>query len=477
MDTIPFPGSSAFHNPQESLRGLDSHATARILAAAGDVTLVLDSAGTIRDIAIGSAERGHSPFDEWLGRRWVDTVAADSQAKIVEMLHDAGQAAAPRWRQVNHESAAGQVPVRYVALEASQEGRVIAVGRDMRAAAALQNRLLQAQQSMERDYIRLRQAESRYRLLFDISSEAVVIVDTATRRVTDANPAAQLLAGSQTGKATLGGQPFASLIKPDDRDAALAMMGAVAKAEQSDAVRLALAHDGRECFVSATLFRQDRGAHFLIRLLPVDRLPAVDTGDRRLLEVVERMPDAFVLADDRLVILAKNSAFLDLTHHPRREDVRGAPLADFLGRPGIDFNLLISQLREHGSVRNFTTVLRDRSGVEEAVEVSAVAVPAKGETSFGFSIRPVARRLAAEPEATRAMPRSIEQLTELVGRVSLKEIVRESTDLIERLCIEAALAFTANNRASAAEILGLSRQSLYSKLHRHGMGNLATEAP
>ncbi len=59
-----------------------------------------------------------------------------------------------------------------------------------------------------------------------------------------------------------------------------------------------------------------------------------------------------------------------------------------------------------------------------------------------------------------------------LGRMSLKEIVRESTDLIERLCIEAALAYTGDNRASAAEILGVSRQSLYSKLHRHGLGNL-----
>ncbi|MEO1221781.1 MAG: helix-turn-helix domain-containing protein, partial [Pseudomonadota bacterium] len=31
--------------------------------------------------------------------------------------------------------------------------------------------------------------------------------------------------------------------------------------------------------------------------------------------------------------------------------------------------------------------------------------------------------------------------------------------------------------ASAAEILGLSRQSLYSKLHRHGLGNLTGEDP
>ena len=71
-----------------------------------------------------------------------------------------------------------------------------------------------------------------------------------------------------------------------------------------------------------------------------------------------------------------------------------------------------------------------------------------------------------------ALPRSVEQLTQLVGRVSLKELVRETTDMIERLCIEAALELTGDNRASAAEMLGLSRQSLYVKLRRYGLGDL-----
>jgi DNA-binding NtrC family response regulator len=41
--------------------------------------------------------------------------------------------------------------------------------------------------------------------------------------------------------------------------------------------------------------------------------------------------------------------------------------------------------------------------------------------------------------------------------------------VIERLSIEAALKITGDNRASAAEMLGLSRQSLYVKLRRYGM--------
>jgi DNA-binding NtrC family response regulator len=86
------------------------------------------------------------------------------------------------------------------------------------------------------------------------------------------------------------------------------------------------------------------------------------------------------------------------------------------------------------------------------------------------------RRPVAENRSSHALPRSVEQLTELVGRVSLKELVRETTDVIERLCIEAALELTGDNRASAAEMLGLSRQSLYVKLRRYGLGDLAPEA-
>ena len=104
--------------------------------------------------------------------------------------------------------------------------------------------------------------------------------------------------------------------------------------------------------------------------------------------------------------------------------------------------------------------------------MSGVMAPMDDGICFGFTIRNVGRRVRTLAPVERDLPRSVDQLTELVGRMPLKDIVRESTDLIERLCIEAALTFTSDNRASAAEILGLSRQSLYSKLHRHGLGNL-----
>jgi DNA-binding NtrC family response regulator len=51
----------------------------------------------------------------------------------------------------------------------------------------------------------------------------------------------------------------------------------------------------------------------------------------------------------------------------------------------------------------------------------------------------------------------------------MKDLVRDVADAIERSCIEAALRLTDGNKAAAAEALGLSRQSLYLKLHRFGL--------
>ncbi len=465
--TSSLAGAVPFRAPAAALRGLDPDLAARVIAASGDVALVLDGDGVIRDLSLGSDDLAIDGIEAWRDRRWVDTVSVDSRTKVEEMLRDA-PLGPPRWRQVNHPLGGGDVPIRYLALDAARDGRVIAIGRDMRAAAALQQRLLAAQQSMERDYVRLRQAETRYRLLFDESAEAVVIVETATRRITEANPAARALAGDER----LSGQPLVALFDDASRDAALTLLGAVAVAEHRAPVALTTA-EGLPVTMAATLFRQDRASYFLIRLLRGATPPEAGSADRRLLDILDRLPDAFVLTDANLDILSENAAFLDLTQSARRAALQGAPLGRFLGRPGIDLGVLVQQLQAHGAVRNFATIVRGTGGAEEEVEVSAVAAGTAVQPCYGFSLR-TSRRARVELAAPdRALPRSVEQLTELVGRVPLKDIVRESTDLIERLCIEAALTYTRDNRASAAEILGLSRQSLYSKLHRHGIGNLS----
>jgi transcriptional regulator PpsR len=459
-----------FHDAGRWLGALDAPAAAMLASAAGDIALILSPDGNIRDVA--SSGRGLSALHEGIGLQWADTVTLESRPKIAEMLADAVRRQ-PRWRQVNHTVDDQDIPIRYFTLRLDGTETLVAIGRDMRASAALQQRLLQVQQSLERDYLRLRQAESRYRLLFDLTAEPVMIVEAASRRIREVNPATHRLTGIKEG--ALAGQSLSAQVAEEDRDRLIAYLGAAAAGANSAPVSVRMVESGAELRVHASAFRQSGTNFFLVRLSPLGSGSAALEPEMRLLDVVERMPDAFLLADASLTIVTANAAFTEIVQAASVEQLRGRSLGDFLGRPGIDLDLILGQLSEHGAARNVATILRGLDGGQEEVEVSAVRASERGD-HYGFSLRVVGRRLRDLPPAERDLPRSVEQLTELVGRMPLKDIVRESTDLIERLCIEAALAYTSNNRASAAEILGLSRQSLYSKLHRHGLGNLGGES-
>lgn len=467
----PIKSIAHFKWPRSTIGDLDAETAARLMAASSDVAMVIDREGIIRDIAVASSDLSLDGFADIVERRWIDTVTSESRRKVEEMLHDAAGRKDVRWREVNQQSSRGAIPFRYITLDAGHDGRIIALGHDLRGVAALQQRLLQAQQAMERDYTRLRQAESRYRVLFQIASEAVLIVDQATKKIVEANPAAGNLLGTQ--HTVLGGQPFTRLFHPEARDIALSLLGDTASQSAGEPVRVRLA-DGRNDFaVSSSLFRQDGAAHVLVRLLPIGagRPVVEDESRQRLLRVLNRIPDAFVLTDSDLTIVDCNLAFLELSELASAEAAKGQSLGSFVGRPGIDLTVLAGNLREHGWVRNFGTVVRTQYRAQEEVELSGVSVRDGQEAYCGFIIRPARREQEVAPEKLRELPRTAEQLTQLVGRVSLREIVGETTDVIERMCIEAALNLTSNNRASAAEILGLSRQSLYSKLNRHGLGS------
>ncbi|WP_375459333.1 transcriptional regulator PpsR [uncultured Enterovirga sp.] len=462
-----------FRTPAHSLGQIGADVVGKLIAAATDVAIIIDADGVVEDVASHSEELAELGKDEWVGRPWIDTVTVESRAKVEAMLADAG-GESPRPRQVNHPVLGGtDIPVLYSAVPVGEGGRIVAVGRDLRPVAVLQQRLVEAQQSMEREYSRLRHAETRYRLLFHLASEAVVIVDAANLKVIDANPATADLIGTDTQR--LVGKSMTDIFEPASHDEVRALLATVRAAGRGQDIQARLAGTDRELRVTASLFRQDRSSHFLVRLgaLQVGSgAIIVPRTKSRLLSVVENLPDGFVVAGLDRRILTVNRAFLDMTQLASEELARGEPLDRWLGRSGVDFNVLVASLREHGSVQRFMTVVRGEYGSAEDVEVSAVSVATGDQPCFGFTIRHAGRRQAHDVARSGEVQQSVSQLTELVGRVSLKDLVRETTDVVERLCIEAALELTADNRASAAEMLGLSRQSLYAKLRRYGLGDL-----
>ncbi|PPD00398.1 MAG: transcriptional regulator PpsR [Hyphomicrobium sp.] len=460
-----------FRAPKKTLGDLDAEAASRLIAAAADIALVIDSKGVIRDVAVGNEDLIKEGYGKWVGQRWLDTVTVESREKIEDLLRDAaGSKDLQRSRQVNHPSKRGpDVPVRYSVVEVSDNGRVVAVGRSLRAIAALQQRLVETHQSMEREYARLRHAETRYRLLFQVASEAVLVVDASSMRIVESNPSATRLLSAAVKR--LGGRSFPEIFDADSVKSLQAHLAAVRNVGRAEDVTARLVDTKQAFTVSASLFRQENVSHFLIRLSPVSGV-ALSHSKSNVFDFVDKLPDGFVVTDLDCRVLKANAAFLELAQIASEEQAASEPLSRWLGRHDVDVKVLASNLKERGSIRNFATIVRGEYGSSEDVEVSAVSVENGEAPCLGFTIRLTGRKAMAVSNGRRELPRSVEQMTELVGRVSLKELVRDTTDIIERLCIEAALELTGDNRASAAEMLGLSRQGLYSKLRRYGLGDL-----
>ncbi|MEL7486214.1 MAG: transcriptional regulator PpsR [Pseudomonadota bacterium] len=457
----------SFKSPKRFLAGLDAATMARVISSAADVALIIDD-GVVTDLALSTSDLAKEGYDDaWRGKAWIDTVTVESQQKIRELL-DSQNAGGVQWRQVNHPSGSGlDVPIKYTTVKAGAGKRFVALGRDLRVVSSLQQRLMETHQGLEREFSRMREAEARYKVLFETMSEAVLIVDSSSTVIEELNPAAADVL--QAKKQSLSGRSFIEIFaKKSQRD--IERMVATALSSGKADARAALAQRGGEVSIACSAFLRDTDALLVVRLNAESGKPAKAAPAASPIEsIIEKLPDGLVVTNGDLRIVAANRSFFQMAQLVSERQAIGVELSNWLSRSSTELNMLVSNLKNYGVVRNFATILRDRFGVELDVEVSAVSAPCDDGSLYGFSVRNTARRLNSGPRLSDELPSSVDQVTGLVGRMSLKEIVRESTDLIEKLCIETALDIADDNRASAAEILGLSRQGLYSKLKRFGI--------
>ncbi|MEM9731896.1 MAG: transcriptional regulator PpsR [Pseudomonadota bacterium] len=458
------------HGPRH-FSGLDADEAAQLVAKAADVALVIDKDGTIRDAAFSQEALFRNGGRSWIGRKWVDTATEESEDKIVALMEEAWAEGTIRPREINHSLPHGDdVPVRYSAVWVNDEKVLVVFGQDMSAISGLQQKLMHSQLAVEREFARLRAGEMRYRMIFELSDVALVVVDATTLRINDINPAAlRLLSVKRRG---LDDIKIEHLFDVENADVLHKLLRATIEDQNEEDGTLAL-RNGEELAISATLFRQDRRSYLLLQLSTDSGnvVPLTYAIERQTLDLMEQMPDAFVITNEARQVLHVNSAFVDLLNLTSAREAQGEAMDQWFERPKVDCNVLFSNVQEHGSVRRFATVMRGRFARLESVEIAASRMQSGDGTIFGFLIRPAASQVVSSETNPSSLPQSDEQITNLVGHMPLKDIVRETTQMIEHLCIDTALELTKGNRVSAARMLGLSRQSLYAKLARDNDDN------
>jgi transcriptional regulator PpsR len=429
--------------------------------------------GVIRDVTLSNAISGET-VKAWVGRPWVETVADSGIDKVRRSVEDARSRGFSAYRQIPQLFPSGlELPIEYTTVRLGHDSGMLAVGRNLTAVSELQSRLVAAQQAMERDYWKLREVETRYRLLFDASTEAVLILNADDLRVEEANPAAIRALGLTRG------WEFINEMAAHERDSFRALLTRVRESGRAPGGVFHLGADQAPWILRISLMNGDPSNVYMIQLIPVEGgapMIAPRTEPIALASLMQRIPDGFVVIDRDGVVRRANQAFVDLVQAGAEGAVLGQRLDRWLSRPGADLSTLLTTLRRNGMVRLFSTAIEGELGTEIDVEVSAAGDSVSDPAFIGVVIRDIGRRIPLLSEAPRqpALP----ALTGPSSKTPLRDLVQTAVAVVERHYLESALEITSGNRTAAAELLGVSRQSLYAKMNRYNLenGSQGTEA-
>jgi len=441
-----------------------------IISAAADISVVVSDVGRILSVLVNPSHPAAEHLDHWEGRDIRDLLTSECVSKFdaqLERFHT-GEATG-RAIELNHaDTSELEFPVRYSLHRIGPDGAILMLGRDLRPIAEMQQQLVSAQMALERDYESHREYDTRFRMLMEEMREPVVFVSVSTGRILQANGTAATLLGASSSE--LANRDFAAEFEGRKRDGLIDALVSAAVAESAKPVEISTRRTRRGVALSPKVFRAGGERTLLCRIESAD---AAEIGSDEMAEDLsgfyQEAVDGIVFTDKAGVVAAANDAFLNLVDSPHLTKVRGRSLGDFLARGGVDLKVLVENAVRSGKMRLYGTRLRSEFGNEISVELSATYLNDRVHPSIVFVIRDASRSDGARPAVGAGGDDGMRSVMELVGSATLKDIVSETTDVVEKMCIETAVELTRNNRVAAAEMLGLSRQSLYVKLRKYGL--------
>lgn len=446
------------------------------VSIASDIALVIDDDGVICNVALG-AEPLTGGASHWVGRQWVDTVTGDTRRKVEQMLTEARAGRVTQRREVNHHADGGtEIPVAYSAVRLGAKGPVLAVGRDLRSVAAIQQRFVEAQQALERDYWRRRQAEARYRMLFQVATDGVLVIDARSHAVVEANRAAADLFGrvqaSWIGQNVLGSISSVSRAAVEELFVTARTSGRAGEIRALLAPGEGLAVAPVPADLSATPFSADGSLLLLVRVRVAEVAAEPGAASLRLASFVDRTPDAVVITDSQARVLMANTAFEVLCQDAAERPGMATPHAgqDLLKLLGDARGLLpgiLAQARHLGIVdQQICTIGRNESAMFD-VEVSAALLAEGDQECMGLTLRRVDHRQTGLPPQVRQLASAIDRLAAQVGLLPLADLMRETSELAERHLLEEAIARHPGDLTEAAAVLGIRLEDLWARMRHH----------
>lgn len=442
-----------------------------IIAKASDISVVISENGRILSTLVNPDHPTFGALDAWVGRDIREVLTVESVPKLESQLQRFTEESdvLPAIELNHNGNTEFEFPIRYSFHRIGPDGAILMLGRDLRPVAEMQQQLVKAQIALESDYEVQRDNNTRLRVLMEATRDAFVFVNQSTGKIVDLNTTAAGHLGAT--KDDLAGAILGQQVEGKGREDLLARLTTQAMSEARDPIEVTTRRSKRTLRVVSTAFRAAGERMLLCRLMTEEDMASEDELLDNLSAYYQEGVEAIVFADETGLIKSANESFLGLVDAAHLSRLTSRSLGDFLARGAVDLKVLIENAQRLGQMRIYATKLVSEFGNEMPVEISATWLNDRAHPCVVFVLRDASRVETARRSGPAMSEEGVASVMELVGSASLKEIVADTTDVVERMCIETAVELTGNNRVAAAEMLGLSRQSLYVKLRKYGLLN------
>jgi transcriptional regulator PpsR len=443
-----------------------------IISEFGDINIILDTRGKILQIKTpaGSILKN---LNSWINKNIYDFLTIESKEKLnfhLTSLSDLSQSST-KWFELNHISEnTGEFPVKYKGFKAANKKNVILIGNDLSPVAEIQKKFVNSQLALEREYSRYRSFETKYKALIEFSEEPLFLLDGVTGKILNLNDSAAKIINEKRDK--LVGTSLSKFFNFKNKSEFIELLKSdeIVKNYNSSKNIKSKANFNFQ----SSIFRAENEICIIVRLQKENE---VKVKENELNNILNKFYDntryGIVFTDSIGTIKYVNDSFISLCKIENQQLLIERPFSDFLARGIIDMKVLIEATLENGSTMPFKTQLISNYDIKTEIEITSTKTSINFVDYICFLISH--RPNESEPETENNINENVvsekatKKIMKLVGSAPLKDLVADTSDIVEKICIETALKMTKNNRVATAEMLNLSRQSLYVKLRKYNL--------
>jgi transcriptional regulator PpsR len=362
----------------------------KLIAATSDLAFVISLHGEVLSVMSKKTGADFGAVHRWQGRNIRDVLTSESVDKLdtkLELFLAGTDCERPI--ELNHVEASVQFPIQYTFHRLGPDGSLLILGRDLRPIAEMQQQLVKTQIALEQDYEQRRDFDTRYRVLMEASTDALVFINATSGRIADLNRnAAKLLGASRDD---LMGGAVAQIFDGRRKGELLETLHNLAISDSFAPMELMVRASKLTLSVQPSLFRA-AGEKLLLC-----RLESTDAGSRIGDAFAEDLQSFMRRALMQLSLRMRQVSFAPLTIASNSCGCRsyhkceGRQISDFLVRGGVDQKVLLENAARTGQMRMYATKLVGDYDGSRAVEISATYLADTTNPSFVFVIRDTSR--------------------------------------------------------------------------------------